>query len=73
MGLIFSGVTAIHLEGGISLQATDSETGDRVKVRASQEAMKDYGASRVHTVASEKYDQDILEDGWVWVRAHDCA
>lgn len=73
MPLHFSGVTAIHLEGGQSLHAQDAATGERVKVRASIEAIQDHGLGRVQSVASEKYDSEGIEaEGWVWVRTNDC-
>jgi hypothetical protein len=59
---------------GYSIRATDSATGKPVIVKASMEAIQDYGERRVQQVASSKYDSGKTEsDGSILVHAADCA
>lgn len=73
MPLIYSGRTAPHTNGDLSIQATDAASGKSVSVRASLDAIQDCGLAQVKQVASKKYDQGALEaDGGVFVRSADC-
>jgi hypothetical protein len=72
MPLNFSG-EAVETLNGLTLRATDSN-GKTVVVRASSQAIQDYGQSVVERVASDLFDRGQLEaDGSVFVRTRDCA
>jgi hypothetical protein len=68
MGLSFSGKQA-DTDTGVSLEAFDGDK--RVVVKASSEAIQDYGLSAVRQCASEKYDAGDLADGFVQVWTDD--
>lgn len=71
MGLIYTGQEA-DMETGHSIGAKDANSGERVIVHASREAIQDYGPARVREVAEVKYDSGDLEpDGKVFVRTSD--
>ena len=73
MPLLFPGQTTPHPEGGLSIRATDVATNAPVLVRASDEAIQDYGLPTVQSVAERKYDAGQTEpNGGVWVRTADC-
>jgi hypothetical protein len=72
MPLHFTG-EEVRTLSGLSIKATDS-SGKTVVVKASSEAIHDYGRSKVEEVASDKFDRDEIEaDGSVFVRTADCA
>ena len=61
----------IDWTSSVSLHAIDA-TGKRVVIMVSHEAMHDYGASHSREVASDKYDNGLIEpDGTVVVRTSD--
>lgn len=70
VGLTFTGESVDSLEG-TSLEAKDS-SGRRIVVRASHEAIQDFGLSRVEAKASEKFANGQVEpNGTVIVRTSD--
>ena len=72
MPLYFSGEAVETLNGPI-MRAKDSN-GKTVIVRASSEAIQDYGELKVQEVASDMFDRGQCEaDGSVFVRTGDCA
>jgi hypothetical protein len=75
MPLNFTGETVKTLTG-LSIRAKDSK-GEPVTVKASSEALQDYGLERVREVASKKYDagQTEIDGSIVIVVVHtgDCA
>ncbi len=71
MGLVYPGQTVKTLSGH-SIRANDAVSGERVAVKASDEAMQDNGLASVQQVAERKYDDGDLEpDGSVYVRIGD--
>ena len=72
MPLYFTDEEAETLNG-VSIEARDV-SGKTVVVKASSEAIQDYGRSKVEEVASDKFDRGEIEaDGTVLVRTVDCA
>lgn len=72
MPLDFPGQTAPHPDGGLSVRALDSTSGQNVPVRVSDEALQDHGLEQSKVVAEHKYDAGQTEaDGVVWVRVGD--
>ncbi len=75
MPLIFTDTTAESPDlTGILIQANDRATGKPVVVKASHEAIRDYGLNRVQEVAEAKYDSGKLESNKsIWVRVADVS
>jgi metal-dependent HD superfamily phosphatase/phosphodiesterase len=71
MALRFEDIESIHLEGGVALHAFDIQTGARVPVRTTSEALQDFGRFEVEEMAREKYAASQIENGVVWVRTSD--
>ena len=72
MPLSFPG-DSVPTQSGFSLKGIDTATKKRVAVKASNEAISDYGLVIVQKTTSSKYDAgDIEDDGSVTIHTADC-
>lgn len=72
MGLRFTGRKVLIAGTSMySLEAFDVSSGGRVKVRASLEALQDYGDDAVEQKAIDKYDAAQFDGDWITVTTTD--